>query len=141
MGASASKKSRKTEGESNEGIKRSNVNKEVIKRELVFEEQTDPISKNEIDELYRYESAICKIRVETLKNGEKKVNFGTGFFCEIHDKNIPFNKALFTNNHVLNENIIEVNKQIEFEYCEKKKQLKLQKIERYLQIKNLIIHV
>ena len=121
MEASASNKSRKTEGESNEGIKRPNVNKEVIKKEYVDEDQTDPISKNEIDELYTYESAICKIRVETLKNGEKKVNFGTGFFCEIHDKNIPFNKALFTNNHVLNENKIKINKQVEFEYCEKKK--------------------
>ena len=122
MGASSSRKS----SQSNEGIKKA-----------VFEKRTDLISKNEIDELYTYESAICKIRVETLKNGEKKVNFGTGFFCEINDKNIPFNKALFTNNHILNENSIEVNKRIEFEYCEKKQTIKITKDRKVFTTKEL----
>ena len=67
-------------------------------------------------ELYSYKSATCKIRFESLIEGKKEPFFGTGFFCEIYDKNIPFNKALFTNNHVLNENKIKINEQVEFEY-------------------------
>ena len=90
-------------------------NCEVIKYQKVPDSQADPIAKNEIDELYSYEPALCKLKFEVLKNGEKIKAFGTGFFCEIHDKNIPFNKALFTNNHILNKNRIKIDKQIEFE--------------------------
>ena len=78
-------------------------------------------------ELYSYEPALCKIRFETLNNGKIIQGFGTGFFCEINDINILFKKALFTNNHILDENSIKVNKKI--------------KKEKYLQINNLIIHL
>ena len=80
-----------------------------------------PISRNEIKELFSYESALCKIRVE-----EEKL-IGTGFFCEINDNNIPFKKALFTNNHVLNESYIKSNKIIELEYLKEKKKIEITK--------------
>jgi len=73
-----------------------------------------PITKEEIDELYSYESAICKINFETS---------GIGFFCEINDDDFPFKKALFTNNHVLNKENIGINKEIKFEYCKEEKSI------------------
>ena len=72
-------------------------------------------------------SAICKIQYETLINNKIVKCFCTGFFCEINDINIPFRKALFTNNHVLDENKIKNNKQIEFEYCGKKNKIEITK--------------
>ena len=114
--------------------------KTEIKKEFDFGAGL-PLSKDESDELYTYEPALCKIEFKAFKDGKIKKGSGTGFFCEINNINIPFRKALFTNNHVLDENRIQINKKVEFEYCREKKYLKLQKIERYLQIKNLIIHV
>ena len=80
-----------------------------------------PISREEMLILYSYEDAICKIEYETKKNGKKMIFFGTGFFCEIHDKKIPFSKALFFNNHILDENKIKNRKQIKLEYLRKKR--------------------
>ena len=94
-----------------------------IKKEAILDKK--PMTKNETDELYSYESAICKINFKTIKNGEIKDGKGTGFFLEINDDNIPFKKALFTNNHVLNKNSIEMNKEIVFEYCNKIKKIKI----------------
>ncbi len=117
------------------------INKQTKQKEIVSYMHGKPMTKNEVDELYSYESAICKIKYETLINSKIVECFCTGFFCEINDINFPFRKALFTNNHVLDENKIKIYKQIEFESCGKKKKLKLQKIERYLGIINFIIHV
>ena len=76
-----------------------------------------PINKDEINELYRYESSMCRIVIyETIEKRKIEKESGTGFFCEINDSNIPFKKALFTNNHILNENRIGINKEIEFKY-------------------------
>ena len=104
-----------------------NINNQIIKKEIVFESQTQPMSEDETLELFSYKHAICKIVFETILDGQIKKGIGTGFFCKIHDKYIPFNKALFTNNHVLNENRIKMNEEIEFEYCEKKKTIKITK--------------
>ena len=66
---------------------------------------------------------------------------GTWFFYEINYENIPFKKALFTNNHFLDENKIKINEQFEFEFCRKKNIIDITKDRIYSQIKNLIIHV
>ena len=49
----------------------------------------------------------------------------SGFFCEINDDNIPFKKALFTNNHILEEKSIEINNEIELEYLGKNDKIKI----------------
>ena len=114
-------------GASKSTNKRQDKEKSNIQKEAVLEAQSDPMTKNEIIELYSFESATCKIRFETFKEGKKVTCTGTGFFCEIHDKSIPFNKALFTNNHVLNENQIKINKQVEFEYLGKNMKIDITK--------------
>ena len=63
----------------------------------------EPMSKKEIKDLYSNQPSMCKINFQKEKDGQIFDSSGTGFFCEINDDNIPFKKALFTNNHVLNE--------------------------------------
>ena len=64
---------------------------------------------------------MCKISLENMKGEKCK---GSGFFCEI-DFNFPIKYALFTNNHVLNENNIKMYKEIVFEYCKNIKKIKI----------------
>ena len=66
------------------------------------------IYKEEILDLFKMEEAMCK-----LINDNKK---GTGFFCETVNENFPMKYWLFTQNHVLNETNIKLNKIINFEY-------------------------
>jgi surface protein len=91
-------------------------NKSNLQREGIVFNNTKPITKNEIDHLYKHENSMCKIRMETIINNETVNGVGTGFFCLINDNDIPFTKALFTNNHVLNKKSIEVGKTIVFEF-------------------------
>ena len=97
-----------------------------------------PMSKSEIDALYSYESSMCKIKYKNEK-GENRI--GTGFFCEINNKDIPFKKVLFTNNHILDdntkENNIELSKDIEIEYLNENKKLKMDKNRRKYTNKDL----
>ena len=122
---------RKGEDES----KTENKQNQYIKKEVDFE--SSPIDINEIKELYSNEPAICKIRFEVLKDGEIKNGLGTGFFCDIDNNDLPFRKALFTNNHVLDENRIKINKKIEFEYCGKNRIIEITKNRRVFTNKEL----
>ena len=100
--------------------------KNIIKESCIIG-HGNPMSLDEINELYKYESSMCKIICQSIDEGEIVNKSGTGFFCEINDDNIPFKKGLFTNNHVLNENAIENNKEIEFEYLKGIKKIKITK--------------
>ena len=82
-----------------------------------------PVSIEEIEELETYcGPALCKIK----QNG--KSSSDTGFFCELDDEDIDFKKALFTNNHILDETKLEINKEIEFEHLNEFKNFELKKI-------------
>ena len=70
---------------------------------------------------------MCKIICKTIKNGKIANSLGTWFFCEINDDIITFKKALFTNNHILDEKSMEIDKEIYFEYLNKKIKIKLSK--------------
>ena len=98
-------------------------NKKNIKEQACFPDFVRPLIKNEADELFGYESAICKIRV----NNDKTYNKSLGFFCEINDKDIPFRRALFTNNHILDKSKINTNQEIEIEYLKELKRIKINK--------------
>ena len=81
----------------------------------------EPMSKKEIEDLYSNQPSMCKINFQKEKDGQIIDSSGTGFFCEINDDNIPFKKALFTNNHILDKDSIKINKEIKFECMGKKK--------------------
>ena len=85
-----------------------------LKKEGVLKEQGNPVSKNEINELLEMEKSMCKIIYEKLEDNKIKKGKGTGFFCEIKD--FPIKYALFTNNHILNENDIKIGKIINIEF-------------------------
>ena len=68
---------------------------------------------------------MCKIQYESEIEGKKVNCFATGFFCEIKDANIPLKKALFTNNHVLNEKNIEIGEIIIFEHLKTIKKIEI----------------
>jgi len=96
-----------------------------------------PINKEEIDELSRFQFSMCKIIYETIENGKIEKQSGTGFFCQINDKNISFKKGLFTNNHILNKSRIEINKEVEFEYLNIMKKIKMTKNRKVFTNENL----
>ena len=85
----------------------------------------EPMSKKEIKDLYSNQPSMCKIKFQKEKEGKLVDCSGTGFFCEISDDNIPFKKALFTNNHVLNKNSLKINKEILFECMGKKNKIQI----------------
>ena len=87
-----------------------------VKKEGLIQGHGNPITKEEIMNLFQFEKSVCKISYETLKGEKGK---GSGFFCEID--NFPIKYALFTNNHVLNESNIEIGSTINFEYLELQK--------------------
>ena len=101
-----------------------NESSKLTKQNVLYG-RTKPMNQSEIEELNSYESAICKIKFKACEKGQIINRIGTGFFLEINDANIPFKKALFTNNHVLDENSIEMHTGIEFEYCKNLKKIKI----------------
>ena len=79
-----------------------------------------PMNKIEIDELYKKEDCMCLINFETVKDGKKNNNgLGTGFFCNLKNSYFPFQKALFTNNHILNKDSIGPGEKIKLIYKQK----------------------
>ena len=94
-------------------------------KECVIKGRNEPINKKEIEELFKKENAMCKIKSKKLINGNLEEIDGSGFFLEINLKDILFKKCLITNNHVLNENDIKLNKEIKLEYKNKIKKIKI----------------
>ena len=45
---------------------------------------------------------MCKIKIIKKADNKQYISKGTGFFLEINLKDLPFNKCLITNNHVIN---------------------------------------
>ena len=89
-----------------------------IRQEKLIKGQPIPVSlKGTKKVLFQMENCICKIY---LNNG----GIGTGFFCKI-----PFNNnllpVLITNNHVLNENDIDINKIINIMINNKVKKIEI----------------
>ena len=78
-----------------------------IKKEGIIKGHGSPITKEEIDELFEKDKAMCKISYETL---DKKQGKGSGFFCKLDNFHIKY--ALFTNNHVLGEFNIKIGKKV-----------------------------
>ena len=86
------------------------------KKENIIRGHNEPINKREIEELFKKENAMCKIKSKKIINDKLEDINGSGFFLKINMKDILFKKCLFTNNHILNENDIKVNKKIIIEY-------------------------
>ena len=90
--------------------------KNEIIQEAIIEGHSSPIKKTEINNLFSKEISMCKIHFNVEKNNKIEKGEGTGFFCRINHKDIPFKLGLLTNNHILNRNNIQIGKEIIFDY-------------------------
>lgn len=75
-----------------------------------------PIKKREINNLFEKELSVCKIYSNKENSKVIENGIGTGFFCRLNIKQIPFNLALITNNHILDRNSIKAGKEIIFDH-------------------------
>ena len=92
----------------------------IIQREGGTQIMGAPMVKRETEELFKRENSMCSINYETYLNGvTKNDGLGCGFFCKLNNSYFPFKKALFTNNHILNEESIKTGKKIQFQYQKK----------------------
>lgn len=96
-----------------------------------------PILKSEILELFEKEEYICIINSKRIINDKLRYIKGNGFFIELNEACIPFNKCLITCNHLLNEEDIKIGNIIILEYQNKKIKLDITKIRRVFTDKQL----
>ena len=94
-------------------------------KECVIKRHNEPINKKEIEELFKKEDAMCKIKSKKLIHGKLEDIDGSGFFLEINMNDILFKKCLLTNSHVLNGNDIKLNKEIKLVYKNEIKKIKI----------------
>jgi len=95
-------------------------NKDSVGRmQGITEGHCNPISISELNNLLKKQTSMCKIIIKEIKNDKEIIKKGSGFFCQILKDSFPIKYALFTNNHVLNEYLLEEGKTINFEYNKK----------------------
>ena len=93
-------------------------NKIIIKQAAIL---NGPVEQSEIKKLFAYEPALCRIR----NKNKNEIFSNIGFFCIMNDNDISFEKAFFTNNHILNDKDISINKIIELDYLNHIKKIKI----------------
>ena len=74
-----------------------------------------------------FEKCICKIKKEIKDVRMARKEYGTGFFCNISDKNL---KVILTNNHIINNEFLQKERILKLEVEEKEKEINL-KLKRY----------
>ena len=87
-----------------------------IRKESVLEGHGNPINKDEIFNLLKMEKSMCRINFERVETNQIRKGKGTGFFCKIEKPEFPIKYCLFTNNHVLIEENLQLDSKISFEY-------------------------
>ena len=103
---------------------------EEIKKETILQGHGSPVRAEDLMKLLNMEKAMCK---KYSKGGIPCI--GTGFFCELN--NFPIKYALFTNNHVFDEDNINIDKKINIEYNKNPKTIKFDKERRVYTNKEL----
>ena len=83
------------------------------------------LTKTNLEEIFEQEKAICKIKFQNKKNKCFETCFGSGFFVNLNQEGFPFTNCLITNNHVLDEQKISINKDIDIFYKNKLKKIKI----------------
>ena len=99
----------------NDNINLENIN--IIKEG--YKDNNIPITKNEINELFLKEKAMCKIISDNIENNSKV--YGTGFFIKLNDNKY----GLLTNNHIINN--IDIGNTIHFYYLTEYKKIEITK--------------
>ena len=106
---------------------------EEIKEEDIINEDNEIIDFEKIKKAIdsHLAKSVCKILIESFKNGLPVIITASGFFCNYSSKKVKF---LMTNNHVLNQEFLDneenLNYIIEDNGNQEKRQLNL-KLKRY----------
>ena len=90
-----------------------------LKKESTLVGHGEPITRTEIFNLLNMEKSMCKIIIEKCQDNQIKKGIANGFFCEIEKEDCPIKHALFTSNHILNEDNIKPGNTIKIEYFNK----------------------
>ena len=99
----------------NDNINLDNIN--IIKEGYIGYDS--PITKQEINELFLKEKAMCKLISDNIENNSKV--YGTGFFVKLEDNKY----GLLTNNHIINN--IQIGNTIYFYYLSQYKKIEITK--------------
>ena len=75
---------------------------EIGEEDKIQNEQSIIINLGDLKKINIYEKCVCKLKI-------KSSSFGTGFFCYIPSKEI---RVLITNNHIIDENFINNEKEL-----------------------------
>ena len=94
-----------------------------IYKEAIIEGHSSPITKNEILKLFEKDNSMCKIYCKRIIDNKLEDLKASGFFLEFKDKEIPFNKCLITNNHILDKKSIQRNKEIKIIHKNEEKKI------------------
>ena len=102
---------------------------EEIKNEDIILEDAEIVDFEELKKIVNsgIEKYVSKITQMIEKNGKLIPKYGTGFFCDIPEKNL---KVFITNNHVINEDFLKKEKKIKFEIGKENKEINLE-LKRY----------
>jgi hypothetical protein len=96
---------------------------DIKKDEIILEDEILNFKKLKKITTSGIEKCICKICIEVTINGELKYKYGTGFLCNISEKNI---KAFITNNHLINKSLLDKEKILKIEIEEEDKEINLE---------------
>ena len=92
--------------------KESNVNKGyMIDEHNMINEENIIVEADLVKEVFNsgVDNSVIKLEIILENEKEQKIKTGTGFFCDISSKKM---KALITNNHLLDEDFFQRNKEI-----------------------------
>ena len=114
-----------TEKKKNNNIKNNDKNSTKINENNLEKHITGIIKPTPFYRLQKYSKKTWAICLIINENNDYKIN-GTGFFCEIKIKEQKI-KGLFTNNHILNQNDIQIGKTINFIIRDIEKDINIEK--------------
>ena len=114
-----------TEKNKNNNIKNDDKNSTKINENNLEKHITGIIKPTPFYRLQKYSKKTGAICLIINENNDYKIN-GTGFFCEIKIKEQKI-KGLFTNNHILNQNDIQIGKTINFIIRDIEKDINIEK--------------
>ena len=108
-----------------------------IYKEAIVKGHIRPTTFKEISQLFKKEDSMCRIKFKKIIKNKLESCIGSAFFLEFHFNEIPFNKCLITNNHILDKQHIQTNKEIKIIYKNEEKNIIITKERRTFTDKKL----
>ena len=101
-----------------------------INKEAIIEGHSEPSTKNEIIQLFEKENSMCRIKTQKIIKNKLENLKASAFLLQFQFNDIPFNKCLITNNHILDKKDIQIGKEVKFIHNNIEKKIKITKERR-----------